>query len=121
MPSVTVAPRSREAFASVCTLYGSREVFGRRVSGKRNIAAPSFLIMAQRSFAIDGPKHFRPLYYTHHAHSVDQSTLDRHPGHRRFDSYSLSSLSISSIVGSVPFNFSGRAAASWYSEIPIGL
>src|ERR1035437_7032739 len=35
--------------------------------------------------------------------------------------YSLSSLSISSIVGSVPFNFSGRAAASWYSEIPIGL
>src|SRR5580692_12778332 len=42
MPSVTLAPRSREVFANVCWLNGSREGCGFRLSWKRNIA-PSVL------------------------------------------------------------------------------
>jgi hypothetical protein len=42
MPWVTVAPRSLEAFPSVCKLNGSREVFGCRVNEKRNMATPPF-------------------------------------------------------------------------------
>src|ERR1700756_1124769 len=43
-----VAPRSREDFASVCKLNGSREIFGFLVSGKRNIVAPSIRISGCR-------------------------------------------------------------------------
>src|ERR1700729_2333865 len=46
MPSVTVAPRSREAFASVWTLNGSREISGFLFRGKRNMAAPATRIFS---------------------------------------------------------------------------
>src|SRR5580704_12494464 len=42
MPSVTVAPRSLEAFDSVSRLNGSRVTCGRLVRGKRNIATFPF-------------------------------------------------------------------------------
>jgi hypothetical protein len=55
MPSVTVAPRSREFFASVSTLNGSREVSGFRVSGKRNIGPSPCLVsdVRQRHLVAD--------------------------------------------------------------------
>src|SRR5262245_52081322 len=68
--SVTVAPRSREAFVRVCKLKGSLEVCGCRVNGKRNILTPSFTRITRCS---------------HVARSSSQEELLEHDGHQRLN------------------------------------